>query len=124
MMGSDWEIKGTQLQPVITETLNALRIDEMNKGEFYTFVLNKYITAWQKGHIPRAYLGTADCHSTSIRIDKLTSERIDLIAEADGQSISTVIRTAFAWYIFRGKNKKDMWGSDEVYTLSRDGALP
>ena len=114
---------GVSLQPVLSTMLEARQYEDMRKHEFYNFILQKFISAWKKGQVPRTYIGTAGVSATSIQVDLKTYEKIVAISKADGISASTVIRTAFAWWLFRSEKRTDPCGSDTVLPTPRNQVL-
>lgn len=114
---------GVSLQPVLSEMLETSRNQGMLKHEFYNFILASFIKAWSQGRIPRTYIGTAGVSATSIQVERETYDQICAISKADGVSASTVIRTAFAWWLFKSEKKSDPYGTDIVFSTPRDEVI-
>lgn len=114
---------GVSLQPILSSMLESGRNQDMLKHEFYNFVLVKFIKAWSQGRIPRTYIGTAGVSASSIQVEYDTYEQICAISKADGVSASTVIRTAFAWWLFKSEKKSDPYGTDKIFETPRNKVI-
>lgn len=93
----------------------------LERQRLYDRVIRTFIAARNDGSIPRAYIGTrkADRTQQSIYVTQEIADALEAIAGDDGQSKSTVIRTAMAWYVFGKKATEDPWETDTIFGMRR-----
>ena len=87
------------------------------KHDFFDHVIRDYIRAWSRGKVARVYVGATrpDGEQRSFYLPIKTVNALRLIAEADRVSISHVIRTGVAWYLYRHLGRSDKWGVNHIY---------
>lgn len=119
--------KATELDAFVSTSVDAKlyeKIEEVARGAqykhaFFDGVIRAYIYAWSEGKIPRAYIGASNPKSRTMYVRPATQKYLKRMSEIDGVSMSTIIRTAFAWYLASFTDNADPWGTDAILLNER-----
>ena len=121
--------KATELDAFVSTSVDAKlfkRIEGLAKGAsykhaFFDGVIRAYIYAWSEGKVPRAYIGAADPKTRTVYVRRATQKYLKQISDIDGVSMSTIIRTSYAWYLAQHEDGNDAWNTDKVLQNPRSG---
>ena len=117
------KIVGASLTQSLYQGLVESQPAKLSKHEHYNIVVETYLSAWRQGKVPRVYLGSPQTKQRSLQLTNETWLKVMSIAEADGVSVSTVLRTAIAYFLNRRQNRNDPWGSDYAMPEKREKVL-
>lgn len=112
--GSGHAVGSSVMPDALYTALLSLQGDGEKRGDFLARCFDAYAAAWKRGHVPRVHLG-APAEISSQRtfyVLAQTLEALKDIAQADGVSTASVLRTAAAWFVTKGAVKgRDVWGA-------------
>jgi len=119
--------KATELEAFVSTSLDEKlyeSIEKMSRGAsykhaFFDGVIRAYIYAWSEGEVPRAYIGATEPKSRTMYVRNATQKYLKQISELDGVSMSTIVRTAFAWYLASFIDTADLWNTDGILAKPR-----
>lgn len=104
----------TSVDAKLYKTIEGLAKGASYKHAFFDGVIRAYIYAWSEGKVPRAYLGAADPKTRTVYVRPATQKYLKEISQIDGVSMSTIIRTAYAWYLAQYSKGNDAWNTDLI----------
>ena len=103
MSRGDYHTISVYMTKTLRKELGDAKPKGMQNKDFYSLVAETYIEAWTNRRVPRAFVGKGDASQTTMQVREDVYQEMLALSKSEGETISTYMRTACAYYLFRAK---------------------